>query len=142
MEQRPLPDTAFTAPDAVEPRLELVPALDDPETVDIDAVDEPVAVDDEAEADAEAPAESTEAEELEALESAVQAQDPLKLYVRSIGGGPLLTRAEERDLAVERVERVALDLAGDVMAGDLRARDAADHGLVRTGLRPRTSVMS
>jgi len=99
MEQRPLPDTAFTAPDAVEPRLELVPALDDPETVDIDAVDEPVAVDDEAEADAEAPAESTEAEELEALESAVQAQDPLKLYVRSIGGGPLLTRAEERDLA-------------------------------------------
>src|SRR5207247_10890848 len=99
MEQRPLPDTAFTAPDAVEPRLELVPALDAPETVDVDAVDEPVAVDDEAEADAEAPAESTEAEELEALESAVQAQDPLKLYVRSIGGGPLLTRAEERDLA-------------------------------------------
>ena len=100
MEQRPLPDTAFTAPDAVEPRLELVPALDDPETVDIDAVDEPVAVDDEAEADAEAPAESgPEADELEALESAVQAQDPLKLYVRSIGGGPLLTRAEERDLA-------------------------------------------
>src|SRR5213593_929091 len=98
MEQRPLPDTAFTAPDAVEPRLELVPALDDPETVDIDAVDEPVAVDEEAEA--EAPAESgSEAEELEALESAVQAQDPLKLYVRSIGGGPLLTRAEERDLA-------------------------------------------
>src|SRR6266480_902771 len=64
MEQRPLPDTAFTAPDA------------------------------------EAPAESgPEADELEALESAVQAQDPLKLYVRSIGGGPLLTRSEERELA-------------------------------------------
>ncbi len=26
-------------------------------------------------------------------------QDPLKLYVRQIGGGPLLTRAEERELA-------------------------------------------
>ena len=29
----------------------------------------------------------------------MQTQDPLKLYVRSIGGGPLLTRAEERELA-------------------------------------------
>src|SRR5437667_1514690 len=120
MEQRPLPDTAFTAPDAVEPRLELVPALDDPETVDIDAVDEPVAVDAEAEADAEAPAESrTEADELEALESAVQAQDPLKLYVRSIGGGPLLTREEERDLARRKD------------AGD----EAAKRGMIESNLR-------
>jgi RNA polymerase primary sigma factor len=38
-------------------------------------------------------------DELEALEAAIQAQDPLKLYVRQIGGGPLLTRAEERELA-------------------------------------------
>lgn len=30
---------------------------------------------------------------------AVPAADPLKLYVRSIGSGPLLTREEERDLA-------------------------------------------
>jgi RNA polymerase primary sigma factor len=29
----------------------------------------------------------------------VSAADPLKLYVRQIGGGPLLTREEERDLA-------------------------------------------
>jgi RNA polymerase primary sigma factor len=100
MEQRPLPEPAFTAPDAVEPRLELVPALDDPETVDVDAVEEPVAADDDDAEDGETPAEGgAEAEELEALESAVQAQDPLKLYVRSIGGGPLLTRAEERELA-------------------------------------------
>jgi RNA polymerase primary sigma factor len=104
MEQRPLPEQAFTAPDAVEPRLELVPALDDPETVDVDAVEETVAVDDEAEEadEAETPAEGAaepDERELEALESAVQAQDPLKLYVRSIGGGPLLTRAEERELA-------------------------------------------
>ncbi|MHB8469317.1 MAG: sigma-70 family RNA polymerase sigma factor [Gaiellaceae bacterium] len=30
---------------------------------------------------------------------AAPTQDPLKLYVRSIGGGPVLTRAEERELA-------------------------------------------
>src|SRR6059058_4863666 len=83
MEQRPLPETAFTSPEAGDPHLELVPALDDPETVEVDAVEEPAA----------------DAEELEALESVAQTQDPLKLYVRSIGGGPLLTRAEERELA-------------------------------------------
>jgi RNA polymerase primary sigma factor len=87
MEQRPLPDPAFTSPEVVEPRLELVPALDDP-----DAVEEPVTADAE---DDDAP----DVDELEALESAAQTQDPLKLYVRSIGGGPLLTRAEERELA-------------------------------------------
>jgi RNA polymerase primary sigma factor len=92
MEQRPLPDPAFTSPEVVEPRLELVPALDDPDAVDVDAVEEPVAADAE---DDDAP----DVDELEALESAAQTQDPLKLYVRSIGGGPLLTRAEERELA-------------------------------------------
>src|SRR5205814_8829487 len=30
---------------------------------------------------------------------AAQVEDPLRLYVRSIGGGPLLTREEERELA-------------------------------------------
>ena len=89
IEQRPLTDST-DQPETVEPRLELVPALDDPETVVLDAPDE-VAVEDEAAVD--------EAQEAEALESAVQAQDPLKLYVRSIGGGPLLTRLEERELA-------------------------------------------
>ena len=92
MEQRPLPDPSFTSPEVVEPRLELVPALDDPDAVDVDAVEEPVAADAE---DDDAP----DVDELEALESAAQTQDPLKLYVRSIGGGPLLTRAEERELA-------------------------------------------
>ena len=92
MEQRPLPDPAFTSPEVVEPRLELVPALDDPDAVDVDAVEEPVAAEAE---DDDAP----DVDELEALESAAQTQDPLKLYVRSIGGGPLLTRAEERELA-------------------------------------------
>src|SRR5436309_12981180 len=92
MEQRPLPDTAFTAPELVEARLELVPALDDPEAVEVDAADEPVGAD--AEED-----DGPDADALEALESAAQSQDPLKLYVRSIGGGPLLTRSEERELA-------------------------------------------
>jgi RNA polymerase primary sigma factor len=80
MEQRPLPDAVLgTADGPTEPRLELVPALDDPERVDEQ--------------------DGPDAEEIEALEGALQIQDPLKLYVRSIGGGPLLTRAEERELA-------------------------------------------
>jgi RNA polymerase primary sigma factor len=33
------------------------------------------------------------------LDEPAQTQDPLKLYVRQIGDGPLLTREEERDLA-------------------------------------------
>jgi RNA polymerase primary sigma factor len=69
-----------SAPDELElePRLELLPALDDPNGVE-EAEDEP---DDEAAAPA-----------LEAT------QDPLKLYVRAIGDGRLLTAAEERELA-------------------------------------------
>src|SRR6266566_5257281 len=38
-----------------------------------------------------------------AAESA-SAEDPLKLYVRQIGGGPLLTREEERELARRKDE--------------------------------------
>src|SRR5690242_12041505 len=96
IEQRPLSDS-IDAPGSVEPRLELVPALDDPEIAELETVDGAAtdAVGEEVLEVEEAP----EAGELEALESAVAAHDPLKLYVRSIGGGPLLTRAEERDLA-------------------------------------------
>jgi RNA polymerase primary sigma factor len=80
MEQRPLPDDAFGPSVLEEPRLELVPALDDPELAD--------------EADLEDDDEIVAVEPMEA-----PTQDPLKLYVRSIGGGPLLTRSEERELA-------------------------------------------
>src|SRR6476660_2977540 len=97
MEQRPLPDPAFTSSEVVEPRLELVPALDDPDAVDVDAVEEPVTADAE---DDDAP----DVDELEALESAAPTQDPLKLYVRQIGDGRLLTRAEERELARRKDE--------------------------------------
>jgi RNA polymerase primary sigma factor len=79
MEQQPLPEDAFAAPVVVdEPRLELVPTLDDPE------LEEP---------------EADEADAAAVDEVEPQTQDPLKLYVRSIGGGPLLTRLEERELA-------------------------------------------
>src|SRR3954451_9144131 len=97
MEQRPLPDAVLAAADPLgEPRLELVPALDDPEAVEADLDEAPEGEEPVVEAEADA---GTEADEREALESAVAAHDPLKLYVRSIGGGPLLTAAEERELA-------------------------------------------
>ena len=77
MEPRPLPDPAFEPPVDEETRLELLPS---PE-----ALDEP---------DAEEP------DEDEAPEPAAEAtQDPLKLYVRQIGDGRLLTPGEERELA-------------------------------------------
>ena len=76
MEPRPLPEPVPSPEpdDEVEPRLELLPDLDQP--------------------DAEEAEESEEAEE-----AATQTQDPLKLYVRQIGDGRLLTPSEERELA-------------------------------------------
>jgi RNA polymerase primary sigma factor len=68
----------------------------------------------------------TETGEAEALEAAVKAQDPLKLYVRSIGGGPLLTRAEERELARRKD------------AGD----EAAKRRLIESNLRLVMSITS
>ncbi|HEX2045211.1 MAG TPA: sigma-70 family RNA polymerase sigma factor [Gaiellaceae bacterium] len=77
MEHQPaeLPAEPASAPDE-EPKLELVPDPAD----DAEAEEE----DDDDEAAPEAPAPT---------------QDPLKLYVRQIGDGPLLTAAEERELA-------------------------------------------
>src|SRR5581483_10335554 len=49
--------------------------------------------------EAEEEPDELDAEALQALEAAIEAQDPLALYVRQIGDGPLLTRAEERELA-------------------------------------------
>ncbi len=77
--------------DVDEPKLELVP---DPEP--------------EAEAE-EAEAEEQDEEEADDDEKPVAAvpaptQDPLKLYVRQIGDGPLLTPAEERELARRKDE--------------------------------------
>jgi RNA polymerase primary sigma factor len=86
----PEPDAAAEA-EAEEPRLELVvePA---PEPA-------PAAADEEAEDDGE-----EEEEEEEQTAAAAPTQDPLKLYVRQIGDGPLLTPAEERELARRKDE--------------------------------------
>jgi RNA polymerase primary sigma factor len=79
MAQRPLPERGFDTPS--EPHLELLPPAED------------------AEAKTDEPEEAEDAEEREEREAAGATQDPLKLYVRQIGDGPLLTAAEERELA-------------------------------------------
>jgi len=84
----PLPDPADETP-----RLELAPHPD-PEVEDAVAEDEDDE-DDEPEAEAEAEAKPKP----KAKREPAQTQDPLKLYVRQIGDGPLLTPAEERELA-------------------------------------------
>src|SRR3954452_2940961 len=95
MEQRPLPTAIFPPPEIAEPRLELVPDVEDPAA--LDAVDVEEVEEDEIELVAELDGDE-DLREVHALAPAIT-QDPLKLYVRSIGGGPLLTRAEERELA-------------------------------------------
>ena len=61
-----------------QPKLELVPALDEPEALEPERVD--------------------------LLDAPVPVQDPLKLYVRQIGDGRLLTAGEERELAQRKDE--------------------------------------
>src|SRR5438270_650899 len=88
---RPLPDVPSDP--AVEPRLELVPEVEDAEETESDEVEETEEAEDredEADTPVVAKAEAT--------------QDPLKLYVRAIGDGPLLTPAEERELARRKDE--------------------------------------
>jgi RNA polymerase primary sigma factor len=75
----PAPEPERAEPEADEPKLELVP---DP-SVEV---------------------EEEEEEEEERAEAAPETQDPLKLYVRQIGDGPLLTPAEERELARRKDE--------------------------------------
>jgi RNA polymerase primary sigma factor len=97
VEQRSVPSLPLPEPDegSAEPRLELVPA---PAAAPVEAEADPE-VESEADAEAEAEAEDADDEEAEEREPAAQTQDPLKLYVRQIGDGPLLTAQEERELA-------------------------------------------
>jgi RNA polymerase primary sigma factor len=74
IDHRPANDPA---PVEGQPRLELVPALDEPEADD---------------------------EHVDALDKPALTQDPLKLYVHQIGDGRLLTVAEERELAQRKDE--------------------------------------
>jgi RNA polymerase primary sigma factor len=79
--------------DVEEPRLELVP----------DPASEAEAEEAEAEADADRQDDDDDDERVVASVPA-PTQDPLKLYVRQIGDGPLLTPAEERELARRKDE--------------------------------------
>src|SRR5215467_2939753 len=83
MEQRPLPQLPGSAADA-EPQLELLAEAGDAK--------EPKVEEDDDEDDTPPAA------------TAAPTQDPLKLYVRQIGDGPLLTAAEERELARRKDE--------------------------------------
>ena len=74
--ETPLPDTSLDT-DPAEPTLELLPALDVVEEEEEEEPENAVLTDDER----------------------LQTSDPLKLYVRQIGDGRLLTPAEERELA-------------------------------------------
>jgi RNA polymerase primary sigma factor len=85
--EQPAHGLPVPAPD--EPRIGLAPEPE-AEPAQLDAVE-----DDEAEDD-EPP--------VAAREQQVQTQDPLKLYVRAIGDGRLLTPAEERELARRKDE--------------------------------------
>jgi RNA polymerase primary sigma factor len=82
IEQQPLPDPSDESEptSAAEPRLELVEPLEDVDAVEAEAVVE-------------------EVEEPSLDEEPAATQDPLRLYVRQIGDGPLLTAAGERELA-------------------------------------------
>ena len=73
-----------------EPRLLLVPELEDEEP------DAPAEADDDGEPDAAAPIREEAPDPI--------TSDPLRLYVRQIGDGRLLTRDEERDLARRKDE--------------------------------------
>jgi RNA polymerase primary sigma factor len=87
---RPLPDVS---PDpALEPRLELVRDADEVDDTESDDPDENAEVGEADDGDEDALPVAKKAE-------GAQTQDPLKLYVRAIGDGPLLTPAEERELA-------------------------------------------
>jgi RNA polymerase primary sigma factor len=82
----------FVEPVTPEARLELLPALEDEDA-------EPTAA-----AEPEAEAEEEDDDDEDELEPTAKVapeptQDPLKLYVRQIGDGRLLTAAEERELA-------------------------------------------
>ena len=121
MKQGPLPEPVPNAAEEVAARLELVPVLDDPEAAeDADVVESPVD-------------EEPEAEDLAALERAPQTQDPLKLYVRSIGGGPLLSRLEERELA-RRKDAGDEDAKRQLIEANLRLVMSITRNYTKTGV--------
>src|SRR3989441_9647494 len=90
---RPLPD--LPSDPAVEPRLELVPDVEEAEETEVEESED-------AAGEVEEPEDGDE--DIPPAARAEATQDPLKLYVRAIGDGPLLTPAEERELARRKDE--------------------------------------
>jgi RNA polymerase primary sigma factor len=90
---RPLPDVPSDP--AVEARLELVPEVEEAEETEVEEAEDTAEVEEPEDGEDDAPAPAAKAE---------ATQDPLKLYVRAIGDGPLLTPAEERELARRKDE--------------------------------------
>jgi RNA polymerase primary sigma factor len=98
MEQRPLPELPLDSDSGTPERhLELLPEVEDAE--EAEETDEV-----EAEAETEEEDEGDSDDEKPVAAKAEATQDPLKLYVRAIGDGPLLTPAEERELARRKDE--------------------------------------
>jgi RNA polymerase primary sigma factor len=104
MKLTPANDAAL---EADQPKLELVPALDDP--------------------DGEA------SERLDALDQPAAVQDPLKLYVRQIGDGRLLTAAEERELA-RRKDEGDEEAKRKLVEGNLRLVMSITRNYTRAGV--------
>ena len=83
--------TDVDAETETEVKLQLAPALDETDDTDVETGAEAVAE--------EGDEGSDDGEEEESLGERPQTQDPLRLYVRQIGDGRLLTPSEERELA-------------------------------------------
>ncbi len=107
MEQRPLP--GLSPEPAEQPKLELVPELDEPDA-----------------------AEAAEEKDDWAYEQA-QTEDPLKLYVRQIGDGRLLTAAEERELA-RRKDEGDEEAKKRLIEGNLRLVMSITRNYTRAGV--------
>jgi RNA polymerase primary sigma factor len=91
---RPLPD--LPSDSASEPKLELVHDVEEVEETEAEAeTDETEEAEEKEDGDDDTPPAAAKVE---------ATQDPLKLYVRAIGDGPLLTPAEERELARRKDE--------------------------------------
>ncbi len=103
---RPLPDVPSDP--ALEPRLELVPEVEEAEETEAEEAEDTAEAEETEAEEAEDTAEAEEPEDgdedAKPAAKAEATQDPLKLYVRAIGDGPLLTPAEERELARRKDE--------------------------------------